>query len=113
MRNRLTIIVRWTTTQCLVAQADPTTILNRAEGVYVVAADLGFYNFYDFADCVLSTADEQLRKLIDLSNMPQQTDRQFDSAPSSPDGQGGVIILPDWRSSGARLWSNGKSWLKV
>ena len=48
-----------------------TMIVRPSDGITVAAADYGFYNFHDLADCRLPTTAERARKHIDLSSLTE------------------------------------------
>ena len=51
------------------AANDATMIARPSDGITIAAADYGFYNFHDIADCQLPSTSERARKHIDLSSL--------------------------------------------
>ncbi|GEM_PF-1801059 len=50
----------------------PATILEPQEGVSVALADHGFYNYEHYSHAILSSPAQQIKKIIDLSGIPEK-----------------------------------------
>jgi hypothetical protein len=62
------------------SQANGTTILQPTGGVHVAVADMGFYDFQNFAHGVLAKPSQRLRKVLDLSGIDEQAWQRIGAA---------------------------------
>ena len=62
------------------SQANGTTILQPTGGVHVAVADMGFYDFQNFAHVVLAKPSQRLRKVLDLSGIDEKAWQRIGAA---------------------------------